>query len=421
MKILSSFFSLVFFTLSAFPQSCLPEGITFSNQNQIDSFQTDYPGCTEIVGNVSVDGADSDITNLNGLNVLTTIGGSLVIKNTNSLNNLSGLEKLSYIGNNLYIGDFTEGNYSLVNIDSLYNLKSIGGTLYIYDNPVLRSIEGLFNLTAIGWDLIIWDNDALSDLTGLNNIKSVGGGYTGLHIYYNDMLINLNGLNNLEIIHGQLYVSHNSSLVNFSGLNNLTSVENHVIIYYNNSLINFTGLENLTEVSRYTRPSCPGKMEISNNDNLIELTGLNNLDSVFGALSIVENGKIENLEGLNDLKYIQGRKMVGEWETVYEGLEIRGNELLMNIDGIAKVNLGSIKRVDIINNPLLFSCAVQSICNYLVAPIGEVTIKNNDTGCDSRQEVEEACASSVNEVSTLYGIKTQPNPFTTSTDRKSVV
>ena len=33
-----------------FSQGCLPEGITFTTQEQIDNFQTNYPGCTEIEG-----------------------------------------------------------------------------------------------------------------------------------------------------------------------------------------------------------------------------------------------------------------------------------------------------------------------------------------------------------------------------------
>jgi len=57
--------------------SCLPEGITFTNQAQIDSFQVNYPGCVEIEGFVTISG--DEITNLNRLNVLTSIGGSLQI------------------------------------------------------------------------------------------------------------------------------------------------------------------------------------------------------------------------------------------------------------------------------------------------------------------------------------------------------
>ena len=58
-------------------QACLPDGITFSTQEQIDNFQTNYPNCSEIEGSVAISG--DDITNLNGLNVLTSIGGDLMI------------------------------------------------------------------------------------------------------------------------------------------------------------------------------------------------------------------------------------------------------------------------------------------------------------------------------------------------------
>jgi hypothetical protein len=40
----------------AFSQGCLPEGITFTTQEQIDNFQANYPGCTEIEGDVNING-----------------------------------------------------------------------------------------------------------------------------------------------------------------------------------------------------------------------------------------------------------------------------------------------------------------------------------------------------------------------------
>jgi len=74
-----------------FSQPCLPEGITFSNQEEIDNFQTNHPNCTEIEGNVTIYGG---VDNLVGLNVLTTIGGNLTIW-PDLLTNLIGLEKES--------------------------------------------------------------------------------------------------------------------------------------------------------------------------------------------------------------------------------------------------------------------------------------------------------------------------------------
>ena len=44
---------LVFFTQANVFSQCLPNGISFNSQAQIDSFQTNYPGCTEILGDVN--------------------------------------------------------------------------------------------------------------------------------------------------------------------------------------------------------------------------------------------------------------------------------------------------------------------------------------------------------------------------------
>ena len=58
---------------TASSQPCLPDGITFQTQAEIDNFQTNYPNCNEIEGDVIISG--DSITNLNGLSVVTSIGG----------------------------------------------------------------------------------------------------------------------------------------------------------------------------------------------------------------------------------------------------------------------------------------------------------------------------------------------------------
>jgi hypothetical protein len=77
----------------AMAQSCLPNGILFTRQSQIDSFQINYPNCAKIEGDVEIEG--SDITNLNGLNVITSIGGGdLYILANNALTSLTGLNNI---------------------------------------------------------------------------------------------------------------------------------------------------------------------------------------------------------------------------------------------------------------------------------------------------------------------------------------
>jgi len=43
-------FHFSLFTFHSIAQSCLPQGITFTTQAQIDNFQPIYPYCTEIEG-----------------------------------------------------------------------------------------------------------------------------------------------------------------------------------------------------------------------------------------------------------------------------------------------------------------------------------------------------------------------------------
>ena len=55
-------FLMLLLSFSMFSQSCLPQGISFTSQAQIDSFPINYPGCTEIEGPVTISG--SNIKNL---------------------------------------------------------------------------------------------------------------------------------------------------------------------------------------------------------------------------------------------------------------------------------------------------------------------------------------------------------------------
>jgi len=133
-KIILLLAALGLFYANAFTQGCLPQGITFTNQAQIDNFQTNYPGCTEIEGDVTING--SNITNLNGLSVVTHIGGDLDISYNSALTSLTGLESLTSIGGYLRIWD----NNVLTSLTGLENVEANTITdLYIYKNPSLST------------------------------------------------------------------------------------------------------------------------------------------------------------------------------------------------------------------------------------------------------------------------------------------
>ena len=64
---------------------------------------------------------------------------------------------------------------------------------------------------------------------------------------------------------------------------------------------------------------------------------------------------------------------------------------------------------------MLSECALKSICNYIADPQGSLWIYDNDTGCNSVAEVEDACIVGINEQQLSTYLSVYPNPFTTST------
>jgi hypothetical protein len=211
-------------------QGCLPQGITFSTQAQIDNFHTNYPNCTQIEGDVTISGAN--ITNLNGLNGLTSIGGNLRICYDSTLSNLSGLGSLTSIAYNLFVGY----NSVLTTLTGLNNVNHIGGALQFWYNYSLPNLTGLEAVTSIGGAFEIYNNHSLISLTGLNNITAIGG---FIDITNNDTLTSLTALNHLASINGYLQVDFNNALKSLIGLDSIgfESITN-LEIYHNDSLSN---------------------------------------------------------------------------------------------------------------------------------------------------------------------------------------
>jgi hypothetical protein len=313
-KIILLIAAVAFSHISAFSQGCLPEGIEFNSQEQIDNFQINYPDCNEITGDVFIHG--SEIINLNGLNVVTSIGGDLWILGNEVLTNLTGLDSLT----------------------------SIGGDLIIKTNFILTSLAGLEGLTSIGGGLNIggldWEgNDSLTSLLGFTNLTFIGG---GISISNNDALTNLVGLENLSSIGGGIGIVSNDNLANLTGLEGLTSIGGEIMIYFNNSLVSLKGLDNVTSVG--------GSIFISINTALISLSGLDNIGA------------------------------------------------------------GSITALEISDNTSLSTCDVQSICDYVAAPNGTMDIFENAPGCNSPEEVQEACLTSLKDLGSVNEVSIFPNP-----------
>ncbi len=406
----------------------MPEGITFTTQTQIDSFHVNYPECSEIEGDVTIDG--DDITNLYGLNVFTTIYGDLVIgypswggTGNPLLTNLEGLDNLNYIGGNLFIDNqWISNNSNLISLSGLESLISVGANVEISYNDQLTSLSGLESLVSIGGgfeiranesltnlsgpeslssigeNLSVYQNESLVNLIGLEELTSIGG---GLYLYTNDSLTSLTGLYNLFSIGGSLLIYDNYVLSSLTGLDNLTSVEGGVSISDNEGLINFNGLENLITIGE--------NISINWNNSLSSLNGLEGLTSIGGSISFGGNVALTNITGLQNLTTIGGSLSVGF--VPLGGTGICGNPSLTSLIGLDNIEAASIDHLTIIGNDQLVTCDVESICDYLAGPNGTIEIHDNAPGCNSQEEVEEACAQSVDEVSIINNLSIHPNPF----------
>lgn len=514
----------VIFQISASSQSCLPEGIFFETQAEIDNFQTNYPNCIEIEGDVTISG--DDISNLNGLTVLTTIGGNFMIGNENggnpNLSNLGGLENITSIGGNLFVVNCN----SLSNLIGLNGLTYIeGGIITIRSNSILENLTGLENLTSVV-GLEIDFNWGLTSLLGLENLTSL----SMLSLYHNAVLTSLEGLNNITAIEGIVWIDWNESLTSFSGLDNLISVGDELRIHENFVLENITSLNNLNSIggslsiaSNGTLTSLSGldnidagsinDLSISNNgslstcevqsicsylsnpngtvtiysnasgcngppeiadacgialsclpfgnyyftdqigidsfqinysgcselegfvsirgSNITSLAGLNQITFIGGDFAIFGNHSLTSLDGLESLTDIHGDLFIGGydvWPYYGEGnhslidltglenltgingdLTVKNNPVLPSLSGLDNIGAGGFFRLFISENDSLSICEIQSVCNFLGAT-GNAEIQYNAIGCNSEEEVEEACSVWIQNTNAESMFTIFPNP-----------
>jgi len=354
-----------------YTQPCLPEGITFSTQEEIDSFQINYPNCNEIEGDVTIEG--NDIYNLNTLSVLTAIGGFLKIDNNFNLNSLNGLINIITIVGTLSIGSESSwGNDNITSLVGLDNLITIGGDLIIGCNQNLNSLIGLDNLSYVNGSMKLINNPNLKSLLGLGSITSIAGDLQigEYNEWGNPNLTHLTGLENLTFIGGNIFLGWNETLLDLAGLTSLSFIGSELRIIYNPALTNLEGLESLITVD--------SNLILEMNENLESLNGIESLTSIG-----------------NDLN-------------------ISYNNALISISGIENINPNTINHLIIAQNSSLSSCEVQSICDYIVNPNGNITIENNASGCNSPEEVEEACITNVHELNNENIFIISPNPISST-------
>jgi len=425
------------------PAVCPTGDLTFTTQQEIDDFPTDYPDCTQILGNVTIT-SESEITNLNGLSAVTSIAGNLLIAGNWDLLNLAGLNALTSVGGYL---EFQAT--SLTSLNGLNALNSVGGELRIYYNPVLTNLSALNSLTSIGGTLSITENTALTSLSGLDNINPMS--FNNLVITNNSSALTFCGVQSicdfLSIPTNFVTISGNGSgcndqpeieasclsvqcptgdlsfstqqeiddfpvdypgctvmpysititgadITDLNGLSQLVSIDGNMECIDNPLLNDLTGLSALTSIGGY--------LSITLNPQLTSLNGLGALASVGDFIDINSNAALANLDGLENLNSISGSLVItgNPSLTNLSGLAgltsvndfgISGNLSLTSLAGLESVNPNLLTNIDISSNGSLSVCDLPNICDYLSAG-NAATISGNATGCATRPEVEAACA-----------------------------
>ena len=195
-------FFLSFFITNQMLSQCPTSTIILNSQGDIDSLSTSYPNCTHFQGGLFISG--NDITNLDALSHITSIGRNLEIENNPMLTDISGLS----------------------------NLQSIERDLYLHNNPDLRSLDGLQFVSSL-IDLTVSNLNSLADLNGLEGLTSVDR----IFISENISLESLSGLSNLEIITQYFDISSNPFLETLSPLTDADLSNMYSIVLTNNPLL----------------------------------------------------------------------------------------------------------------------------------------------------------------------------------------
>ncbi|MFY0630010.1 MAG: T9SS type A sorting domain-containing protein [Flavobacteriaceae bacterium] len=151
-----------------FSQNTFVGDVVLISQTDVDDFASN--NYDSIDGNLAVP-FFSDVSDLSGLISIKSVTGSVVIWNEPQITSLQGLNNLETIG-----GEFKISDLSIVDFDELSSLKEIGGNLTISNNSVLSHIDGLKNLDRINGYLEINKNALLVSINGLESLDHIGIG-----------------------------------------------------------------------------------------------------------------------------------------------------------------------------------------------------------------------------------------------------
>jgi Secretion system C-terminal sorting domain len=237
---------------------CPTSPIELFTQADVDNFSVNYPGCTQITNGLYISG--TGISNLNGLNQITSVVESNLYIGWNDITSFGGLENITTID---YL---IVENTDIVNFSGFNSLENLG-VLYVELNNSLDNFDGLQSIIEIS-SLRVENNQNMSSFYGLNSLQSVVDPLSNnvlFQIIDNPNIVDMSGLESLSIIDGQLYIFNNDNLQSLSGLDNLEWIDGTLSLVDNNNLNNISTISDIDNINGTFL-----NFRIENNPNLSE-------------------------------------------------------------------------------------------------------------------------------------------------------
>ncbi len=393
---------------------------------------------------------NTTLTSLTGLESLDSIYGNIIINDNDFLIDLGALEQLSYIE-----GIVIRNNTVLESIDPLPSIDGIIDRIVVQECPMINKIIGFTNIHSlekvdidlnqnldtliflqdlvyvedefkihgnpikhlkispdinfIGDDLRL-DDMLVDSLPLFNKLDSVGA----IAIFRNDSVKYFNGFQSLKkLTSGNLHISTNGFL-SMNAFSSLEYIEGAITIQFNSNLKSILGFNSLLEVGE--------RLVISSITELVEIVAFQSLERVDGGIDLSDLWSLENIDGFQKLEEAGSLILIRLWAIenldFLESIQKLSNWLFLNdltelndISAIGNIEYNDLVRIDIRGCWPLEICNYPSICNYISEEIGLTVIQGNSSGCNSVEEILEACITNTTDDQIESNIATiVPNP-----------
>ena len=401
-------FLVIIFLIGQKSYGQCPSFVYINTQAEMDSFPSDFPGCTIISGDIEI---TKNVENLLGLSGITKIEGNLIISRAPNLISLAGLDNLtnvelialtelesltdlSAIENLEFANKIRIKQTAATQLPSFDKLVELRVTIQIIENHQLQQIHFPDDVAFDGQVEVV-RNSEIKSITGFNGMKSATPNpYWAIMIRGNEKLETLEGFEKLETS-GDIVIDDNAKLMKIPSFLELMKCTGRISIESNSALKEMIGFNKLLT----------NEGIIINNNNLEIIDGFSKLEKTFD-LFIADEYNLKEFPSFPELKTIdrlyisdtQLDKISGfnNLDSVKSYLNIFNNTLLTEIDGFT--NLGSVDNLRVNDNPLLSDC--KAFCNYMssVNLDAWASFYSNASGCNTLAEVNNSCNDTIGEV-----------------------